>query len=284
MVGMVVKGIVFAVQTLLGDSGRALHLGAALGATLLACAGSAPTADAAARVRLSAALTPERLGRGTTIEFSFTVSTPTGQVPAPLLGIELLYPANLGLTTSGLGLSTCTAATLETLGPAGCPSQSQMGYGHALVEVPFGPEILQEATTTKVFMAHIHHGRFGLVFYTSGQSPVNARIVFRGLVLPASGPFGGNLAATLPLVPTLPGAPDAAVVQFSTTIGPAGLTYYERVGGRFLPYHPPGIVLPRTCPRGGFRFAARLTFENATHAGASTTVPCPRAPRSPALG
>jgi hypothetical protein len=243
---------------------------------LLACACLPAAAGAAQEVKLHASLTPERLGAGTTIAFAFTVSTTTGHVPSPLTGVELLYPANLGLATSGLGLATCTAQTLEELGPEGCPSESQMGYGTGLVEVPFGPEILQETATTRVFMANLNEGHLGLVFYAVGETPVAAEIVFPGLVLPASDPYGGDLSTTIPLVPTLPGAPDAAVVKLSTTIGPEHLTYYERVRGRYLPYHPRGIVLPRTCPRGGFKFAARFTFQDTTHAAARTAVPCPR--------
>jgi hypothetical protein len=226
-------------------------------------------------VRLSAALTPERLGQGTTVHFGFTVATPPGTVSSPLTDVELLYPENLGLATSGLGLETCTTGILEAYGPEGCPSQSQMGYGSALVVVPFGPEVIHEPAQTRVFMARLRQGHLGLVFYAWGERPVDAWIVFGGLVLPAAQPYGGDLAATIPLVPTLPGAPYAAVVRFSTTIGPEHLTYYEHRRGRFRPYHPRGIILPHTCPAGGFHFGAQLTFHNGTHASAATVVPCP---------
>ena len=246
-----------------------------------ACAWLATTAGATTNVaepkaKLSAALSPERLGRGTTIIFGFTIATTTGQVPSPLTGLDLYYPANLGIGTSGLGLETCSAATLEIDGPEGCPSQSQMGYGKGLVEVPFGPELLHETTQTSIFMAHIHEGHLGLLFYAEGHSPVSAQIAFSGLVLPAKNPFGGDLATTIPLVPTLPGAPNAALVQLRSTIGPLHLTYFEHTRGKFLPYHPRGIVLPLTCPRGGFRFAATFAFENGSHTSARTAVPCPR--------
>ncbi len=254
---------------------RTLLFVALAAAMLLACACLPAAAGAAQTVKLKASLTPERLGAGTTIAFEFTVSSTTGQVPSPLSGVDLLYPANLGLATSGLGLATCTTNILEALGPEGCPSESQMGYGSGLVEVPFGPEILQETATTKVFMANLNQGHLGLVFYAYGVTPVAAEIVFPGLVLPAPKPYGGDLTTTIPPVPTLPGAPNASVVKLSTTIGPERLTYYERTRGRYLPYHPRGIVLPRTCPRGGFKFAARFTFQDTTHAAARTAVPCP---------
>lgn len=235
-----------------------------------AAAGFEPTA------KLSAALSPEHLGQGTTIIFGFTIATTTGRVPSPLVSLDLYYPANLGIGTSGLGLETCSAAVLEAHGPEGCPSQSQMGYGKGLVEVPFGPEVLRETTQTSIFMAHIQEGHIGLLFYAEGHSPVSAQIVFHGLVLPAPDPFGGDLNTTIPLVPTLPGAPNAALVQLRSTIGPLHLVYFEHTRGKYLPYHPRGIVLPRTCPRGGFHFSASFSFEDGSHTSARTSVPCPR--------
>jgi hypothetical protein len=251
-------------------------IGTSLAFAALVCVWSASPAGAAQRARLTAALSPERLGQGTTIVFDFTISTTTGAVPLPLTGLDLYYPANLGIGTSGLGLETCSDATLETEGAEGCPSQSQMGYGKALVEIPFGPDVLRETAQTSIFMAQLHEGHIGLVFYADGNSPVSAQIVFHGLVLPAPHPYGGELATDFPLVPTLPGAPNAAVVRLRSTIGPLHLTYYERVRGRYRAYHPRGIVLPPTCPRGGFRFAASFTFEDGSHASAHTAVPCPR--------
>ena len=249
------------------------HLAAVV--MLLACLCGPTAAQAQPTAKLNAALAPERLGQGTTIVVGFTITTIAGQVPSPLTVLNIDYPSNLGIATSGLGLETCSAAILENHGPEGCPSQSQMGYGKALVEIPFGHEIIQETAQTLIFMAHLETGHIGLLFYADGHSPLSAQAIFHGLVLPAGSPFGGNLAITTPLVPTLPGAPNAAIVQLHSTIGPLHLTYYEHTHGRYRPYHPHGIVLPRTCPRGGFRFAASFTFENGTHTRAHTVVPCP---------
>jgi hypothetical protein len=251
-------------------------LGCARGAAGAAAIPLAPTAAGEPNAKLSAALSPEHLGQGTTIVFGFTLATTSGQVPSPLTSLNLYYPDNLGIGTSGLGLETCSPAILEHYGPEGCPSQSQMGYGKSVVEIPFGPEILTETAQTTIFMAHVQDGHLGLLFYANGHSPVAAQIVFHGVVLPASSPFGGDLATTIPLVPTLPEAPNASVVQLRSTIGPLHLTYYERTRGKYRGYHPRGIVLPRACPRGGFRFAASFAFENGSHTSARTAVPCPR--------
>lgn len=233
----------------------------------------------APQATLRAALTPERLGGGTTIHFSFTIVAPPGQVPSPPVAINLLYPANLGIATSGLGLSNCQSAVLEADGPPGCPANSVMGFGSGLVEVPFGPELLHETARVTTFMAPLSQGHISLLFFAAGESPVSATLVFPGVVLPAAAPFGGNLATTIPLVPSVPEAPDAALVQFTTTLGPSHVTYFEYIRGHSIPYHPRGIRLPRSCPRGGFRFGAEFTFQNETHAVARTSVPCPSTSR-----
>jgi hypothetical protein len=249
---------------------------ALLGAICVCCASLAASAHSAPTVQLSAALTPEHLGAGTTIHFAFTVARQADQMPVPIREINLLYPANLGIATSGLGISTCRAVTLESEGPSGCPTNSVIGYGSGTVEVPFGPETLQEITRTTIFMAPVQNGRLGLLFYADGESPVSAQLVFPGLVLPAAVPFGGDLNAKLPLVPSVPEAPDAALVQLTTTLGPSHITYFEYKRGHTVPYHPRGILLPRKCPRGGFRFAAQFAFNDGSSASAHAVVACPR--------
>jgi hypothetical protein len=242
---------------------------------VLALAGPPSTAAATLRLRSGQRSRPSGLGAGTTIKFAFAVSYPSPEAPAPLTAIDLRYPSNLGVATSGLGLKTCRAARLEAQGPSGCPANSVMGYGSGRVEVPFGPQTVDEPVRLTVFMASLQESNLGLLFYASGESPVSAELIFRGVVLPAPQPFGGDLATTVPLVPTWPDAPDAVLSRFETTLGPRHITYWEYSKGRRIPYRPRGIRLPHECPRGGFRFAATLTFYGGAHADAQTNVPCP---------
>ncbi len=252
-----------------GSAGRQTFLGAlACLLCLPVAAGATPTAT------LKAALRPERLGAGTTIKFAFSITYPE-EAPVPLRVIELRYPAHLGVGTSGLGLSTCRAATLEVNGPPGCPSTSVMGYGSGLVEVPFGGQLIKEGVRLTTFMAPLRAGHLGLLFYADAPSPIAAEIIFYGVVLPTPKPFGGDLATTVPLVPTLPEAPDAVLTKFSTTLGPQHITYWEYSKGSYIPYHPRGILLPKQCPRDGFPFAASFAFEDGARASAHTVVPCP---------
>jgi len=108
-----------------------------------------------------------------------------------------------------------------------------------------------------------------LLVCATGLSPVIARVVMPSLLL------AGDLKLTVPLVESLPGAPDVSVVQAHVTLG-GHLTYYERRHGKTVAYHPRGVVLPRRCPRGGFRFSATFSFLDGTQAEARRTVACPR--------
>lgn len=244
-------------------------------ATLTAWAGTPPTASAKQSVRLTATLTPELLGHETTVGFGFRIATPADHVPPPLTGVVVRYPIGLSLGLSELGLATCTARTLATAGPESCPANSVMGYGTALAEIPIGPTIYEETTQLTIVRAPNHNGGLALLIYANGQTPVSAHIVFGSVLLPAAPPFGGRLDLSIPLVPSLPEAPDVAVVRLNATLGPKHLHYHERIHGRIINYEPKGIPLANTCPHSGFRFTAKFAFLDGSHAAASTTVPCP---------
>jgi hypothetical protein len=237
-------------------------------------------ATAAQSVSLTTVLSPERLGRSTTLYFDFQISAAVDAVPSPLTELDVRYPPGFGVAASGLGLETCTATTLELLGPSGCPTDSRVGYGTALAEVPFTHEIVREAATVAVIRAPAQSGHTALLFYAEGLSPVFAFVVFPGVLWRAPPPFGGEIRMAVPLVPALPGGPDVSVVHVSSTIGPAHLTYYEDVHGRRIPYTPRGIVLPVRCPKGGFPFAATFGFLDGSRATARSTVRCPRTRKS----
>lgn len=244
-------------------------------ATVTLCLISPGTTSALQSVQLHATFTPERLGHGTTVGFAFKITTPGNRVPPPLTGIEVNYPVELGFALSELGLANCSATTLETFGPQGCPTNSLMGYGTALAEIAIGPLILRETVEVDAFRTNTHERHLALLIYAAGTTPVSAQIVFPAVVLPAHPPFGGRLDMHIPLVPSLPEAPDVAVVQFRSTLGPLHLHYNEHVHGRVISYEPKGIPLPNHCPRGGFRFLAEFRFMDDSHTLANTAVPCP---------
>jgi hypothetical protein len=239
------------------------------------CLYSAATASAAQTVALSAAFTPYRLGVPTTIDLNLQIQAPAGEIPSALTEVEVRYPQNLGFALSGLGLAVCSSSTLEAAGTSGCPANSIMGRGNALAELRFGPQLVTENASISIARAPDQEGHIALLLYASGPSPVNTQILSPAQLLPAGPPFGGRLNMQLPVIPSVPGAPDVAIVSLRVTLGPRGLTYYEQTEGSTLAYTPKGILLPTTCPRGGFPFAATFSFLDGSHPVARTSVPCP---------
>jgi hypothetical protein len=237
------------------------------------------SAVASQSVKLAATLTPERLGKGTTVGFAFAISAPSNRVPAPLVGVELSYPSNLGFALSGLGLETCQPATLVELGPKGCPPNSHMGVGSAVGQLAAEGTAVPEQAEVAIVRGPTREGHLALLFYVNGSEPVRAQLVFPGLLIPASPPFGGAVSLAVPLIPSWPEGPNVALVRLRSTLGPEHLTYYRNVNGKMLPYTPQGILLPRLCPRGGFGFAAVFAFADGSKAHASTVVPCPKVAR-----
>jgi hypothetical protein len=243
-----------------------------------------PRADASGVIqsaRLRASFSPERLGAPTTVFLRFQISSIPAGHSMPLTNVSMFLPNEMGLATSGLGLENCILSRLEERGPEGCPSDALMGRGIATAEIPIEGEPVVESAQIEVFSARVQDGRLALMVYANAQSPVSAQLVFPATVVPASPPYGEGIDTNVPLVPTVPGAPDVAVTHFQMTLGatatgPDRFVYYRSVRGRRVAYSPRGLILPPVCPDGGFPFKAQFTFQDDTVATARTSVPCPR--------
>jgi hypothetical protein len=227
------------------------------------------------RASLHASFSPDKLGAPTTISFAFHLETSEGTAPPPLTSLDLRIPAGMNYTRTTLGLSICRPSSLLARGPAGCPPNSRLGYGSALVEVPFGTGAGHEIPEVQAVAGPSSAGNLVVLFYANGLFPVSAQLTFAGEVLPDSGAFGSQLHTNVPLVASVPGGPDVSIVSVQSTIGPQHLTYYKHVHGRLVAFRPRGVAVPERCPRGGFPFAANFAFQDGSTTTASTTVPCP---------
>jgi len=248
---------------------------------VLAVALLAAVAPAAARAvpehaTLHASFTPDRLGAATTIAFAFKLATGEGLAPPPLTRMDLRIPAGVNYTRTELGLAICQPDALQARGLAGCPANSRLGYGSAVVEVPFGVGAGHEIPEIQAVAGPSPNGNLDVLFYANGLYPVYAQLAFSAEVLPDTGRFGSQLNTIVPLVTSVPGGPDVSIVSVATTIGPTGLTYYKHVHGRLVAFRPRGVSVPERCPRGGFPFAAEFSFQDGSHTSATTAVPCPR--------
>jgi hypothetical protein len=235
--------------------------------------------------KLDVSFSPEHLGEPTTIYFGFRISSIGLSSPAALTNVGVLLPSEMGIATSGLGLENCMASRLEEYGPQGCPANARMGRGIATAQIPIGGETISENAEIELFSAPVIGGRLAILVYADATTPVFAQLVFPATVLPAPTPYGENIDTNLPLVPSLPGGPDVAVTRFHASLGSAPgsgrFMYYKLVHARRIPYAPRGLVLPTSCPRGGFPFKAEFSFQDQTTATARTTVPCPHQARQP---
>lgn len=234
-----------------------------------------PCAQAQTVAQLHATFEPYRLGHRTTLQFEFAFSAPAGEVPPPLVEMQLRYPRGINFFLNDLGIRRCAESVLEASGPAGCPPDSAMGYGVVQTGIVLGDTPVSENSPITILRAPERQGHFALLFFAEGREPVVTNVIFSGLLLSAREPFGGNVKIGVPLVETLPGAPYVSVLHLHASIGPEHLTYYHNVDGVSLAFAPRGILLPPTCPRASFPFAAIFTFSDGTRALASTTVPCP---------
>jgi hypothetical protein len=191
------------------------------------------------------------LGAGAALESEFKISgTEYGGFPAPLIGVNVSLPTGSKLHTSGF--PTCPLATLEHEGAIACKKAEAGPVGRALGVVAFGETRVPEET--EIFSFYAPGG--GFEFLADGHDPVELEIISDGHYVNLGGAagFGPKLETTIPLVVTVPGAPDASVEKINVKVGsaigpknnPKKDTYYGR--------------LPTKCPKGGFPLKAELTF------------------------
>jgi hypothetical protein len=247
----------------------------AVTAALLLCCAMPAAAGAAETATLHTSFSPDKLGASTTIGFGFQISDPSGGLPAPLTSLSLNLPAGIDYVTTTLGLAICQPANLLEHGLSGCSPNSRLGYGSALVEVPFGTGAGHEIPEIQALMGPPHNGNLVVLFYANGKEPVYAQIVFQGELVSGSETLGGSLDAAIPLIPSVPSGPPVSILNVQSTIGPSHLTYYKHVHGKRVAFQPQGVSVPLHCPKGGFQFSASFGFSDATSTTAKSAVPCP---------
>lgn len=247
----------------------------AAAAITLVCALVPGVANAAPVAQLHASFIPYRLGESTTVQFGFDVSAGPGAIPPPLTLVDLAMPKGLNQNASELGLDICKPKALQELGAKGCPVNSKVGFGTTDVEVAFGGERIRQKTKLDTFLGPPETAN-ELMFLNTARAPIASQVVYFGKSLEnAEGPFAGALETVVPLVPTVPGGNYLSTTSFESTLGPLGLTYQRTLHGHTENFRPEGILLPKKCPRGGFRFKVTLQFADGSTASDRTSVPCP---------
>ncbi|HWF33521.1 MAG TPA: hypothetical protein VG188_13300 [Solirubrobacteraceae bacterium] len=208
------------------------------------------------------------LGAGAALEVQYTIKgTEYGGFPPPLIGVNFYTPA--GTTIDSRGFLACAPSRLQNMGPGACPRKSRVTVsGSALGVVSFGTERVDERASIEAFFAP--HG--ALQFYTAGSSPVSLEFLSPSHVVRAHAPYAQEYVTSVPLIETVPGAPDASALSIGLKIGAA-----TKQGKRTLYY---GRV-PRRCPKGGFPLKSELLFAGLGGLAPQTVTvtykaPCPR--------
>jgi hypothetical protein len=245
-----------------------------LAVTLSICVWCPTMASAARSAKLNMSFTPYRLGASTTIVFGFDIPDAGDSTSSPITRVDLEMPATIAYNTSTLGLARCFPERLSQQGLVGCPQNARIGLGTARVAVPLGSQTLTETVAVTTLVGNSENGHIEVLYYATGDTPVIAQFILPGELL--SSATGEHMTTSIPLIPTLPGAPNVALIYFRATIGPSHLYYYAHDHGRQVRYRPRGISLPTSCPRRGFPFSATFSFQDGSSATAKDTVKCPR--------
>jgi hypothetical protein len=212
------------------------------------------------------------LGAGAAVEGEIKISgTEYGGYPPPLIGVKVFLPTGTKLHPQGF--PTCPEKVIvEEKEPTKCPRESSAGPpGKAEGFVVFGTERVPETVSVEGFYAP----GGGINFIVVGHTPASIEIAATGkyLNLAGGGGFGPEAEVAVPLIETVPGAPDASTTRIVAKLGSA-----IKKDGKTLYY---GTV-PKKCPAGGFPVKAELTFaengnvDTPVKSTAYFKAPCPR--------
>jgi hypothetical protein len=209
---------------------------------------------------------PNTLGARTAFTFAFRLGAGEEGVPPAVRRLVMHLPAGLGIDLRGVG--TCPASRLRRLGAGGCPRQSLIGHGHAVLAVHAGSQAIPEQAVIWAFRGPDRAGRPVVEVLGRGDTPLQEQTLSTGVLSPDRAPYGLKLTVSIPSIPTVMYEPDASILSFSLTVG--------AVGRRPRAHAAAGAVtVPRRCPAGGFRFAADFGFFDSTTASAAARLPCP---------
>lgn len=232
---------------------------------------------------------PDKLGSPTSLLFGMKIADSSGGAPTPISRAVVRLPAGMGVDTTGVG--TCSQATLQSGGPSACPTTALIGVGSTTLEADLGGTIITEVATLTPFLGPPQGGRVAFELYGDGRTPISEQLTLEGILQPDAAPYSQQLVLPVPTIATVPGGPNASVIQFQLTVGASNIQYYRtvtvikkvRVHRRIVKrkvkqrrlFHVRGIVVPKSCPAGGFPFSLVLTYQDGTSTTTDAAAPCP---------
>ncbi len=242
-------------------------------AVLGACLLIAAVAWATNTLVVHGSFSPDRLGAPTNLSLTAKFISSDAGPPPPITKFTLYAPA--GMKVNLQGASTCTQATLAQNGPSGCPANSRAGFGGGIGVLALPTETVHVPYTLDFFFAASEKGHLRLLIYVNSYSPSSVQLVLVAKQIPPRKPYGLGFTVEVPPVAPFPGAPDGSVESAFATFGAANVAYYKTVHGKKTLVRLKGMVVPDTCPHGGFPSEGTVNFADGTSLALNTTIPCP---------
>lgn len=234
-------------------------------AAAAACSLLAGPARAQTSATIEPSFSPNRPGARAALAFTIRYAGGELGIPSPLRHAVLRFPAGLGLDIPHL--RSCSTERLRDQGASGCPVQSRIGGGQALVESLPGSQPIVENVTLHAFLGPPQNLRPTFEIVAEGVTPIAVSVVLKGTMRLDRAPYGEQLVMSIPPIPTLPSEPDASIAMFSLTVGTSARRHMRNANA---------VVVPPRCPPGGFPFAAEFNYADGSSGGASALAPCPR--------
>lgn len=242
-----------------------------MGCLCLALAGAA---WATQTLTIRTTFSPDKLGAPTNLSATAIFGSTTPGVPSPIRHVTAYGPAGLTLDVRGAG--ACTVAKLEAVGPSACPADSRIGFGGGVGLLELAGEVIHEPFTLDFFLGPSEGGRAVVLVYVNAVTPVSVQLVLTAREVHGPKPYGWGVTFEIPIIPTLPGASYASVEKTSFTFGDSKVGYFKTIHGKRKLVHVRGLVVPKTCPAGGFPYEAAFSFEDGTTSTYKGLIPCPR--------
>jgi hypothetical protein len=196
--------------------------------------------------------------RGTKVKVVLTLRKADGSKPSPTVDSIVTLPRGMGLNYRDF--PTCSQSTLQSRGPSGCPSKSRVGTGR--LEADASPVLAKVGGTVTAFNGP---SRTYLLYVVP---EISSPLVIPGKL------SGRKLDFDVPLVPTLPGQPNATLTYFEVTTG-GTITKRKRVRGKRRKVKINYLENPRSC-RGGYDWTLEFGYENGERLTPTDSAPCSR--------
>ena len=253
----------------------------ALGTIGLIAACAAPATALAAEQLSASPKLAGKLGGPGLLTVNATATNTLGGIPEPLNQLVIDIPP--GITYNFASTPVCPLAVVQAAtgsAPPVCPTGSQIGKGSAQIAADLGASMLSEGTTLDIYLV----SRSPVVgeVWGNGTSPIEDTLVFPGTFTAATAPFAERITVNVPPIPTVPGGPNASVVNLAFTLGETHTvttTRTVRHGRKTVKQKVKTTVglfdLPKKCPGGSLSYAANATFADGSNPAITGKVACP---------